>query len=354
MRAFEHGFARGKSWHTGGGKAPLHDAGDIGYTVKTVLLTWSVSVSHSMRSKRDIVFIFGAGASYGAGDILPERPPLGGELYGALSKHFGSSWGALSPEIAARFEEDFEKGMGLLYEDFSPSIPALMRELAIFLIQLRPATGSSAYCRLVEKLQDASLLDRVVFSTLNYDCILEFSLAGRGIGVNYFEVNDSESSVPVLKLHGSCNMFAKNVAASGGVRYSAGASFEGGIEASLDIGTVVEKCLVSGLAPAMCLYMEGKPLQISPSVIEEVQTSWRECIASADHIVCIGLRPHPPDNHIWDPIASATGMLSFVGEEEAFDEWNSNYRTGESAWLGPYFHGGLEPTIRRLLDDESK
>ena len=34
---------------------------------------------------RDIVILFGAGASYGSGHVLPQAPPLGAELYDALA-----------------------------------------------------------------------------------------------------------------------------------------------------------------------------------------------------------------------------------------------------------------------------
>src|SRR5207237_1952 len=46
----------------------------------------------------DVVFLFGAGASYGAdsGQVSPERPPLMGQLFKRLSDHFPAQWGASS------------------------------------------------------------------------------------------------------------------------------------------------------------------------------------------------------------------------------------------------------------------
>ena len=130
---------------------------------------------------RDVVFLFGAGASYGAGDIVPEPPPLGTQLYGALSHVYPKSWGAVPKEAKQKFEErNFEDGMEIIYEKYSTAIPQLMREMAVYLIQFRPSSGRSLYSRLARTVQKNSLLPQVLFSTINYDCVLEFSLLGLG------------------------------------------------------------------------------------------------------------------------------------------------------------------------------
>ena len=45
---------------------------------------------------RDIVILFGAGASYGAGHVLPQVPPLGPNLYDALAAQYPDKWGSES------------------------------------------------------------------------------------------------------------------------------------------------------------------------------------------------------------------------------------------------------------------
>lgn len=65
---------------------------------------------------RDIVFLFGAGASAGAGNILPERPPLGAELFSELLRLFPGSWGLVPQDIQNRLLADFEDEMGALVE----------------------------------------------------------------------------------------------------------------------------------------------------------------------------------------------------------------------------------------------
>jgi hypothetical protein len=47
------------------------------------------------------VVLFGAGASYGAGGIVPDSPPLGWDLYDRLCRCYPDSWGALPPTLDA-------------------------------------------------------------------------------------------------------------------------------------------------------------------------------------------------------------------------------------------------------------
>lgn len=298
---------------------------------------------------RDIVFLFGAGASHGAGNIIPETPPLGSQLYSALTTIYPDTWGALPTEIKDKFVSvGFEVGMGDLYERYSHVVAELMNQLAVYLIQFRPATGSSLYCKLIKFLHQHDLLVRTVVSTLNYDCILEFSVLAQGIGITYFDAGIG-MELPVWKLHGSCNMFSKNVKASG-ILYSKGVVFEGGLEAYLDIGTVVEKAIVAqALAPAMCLYMRGKPVQISPSVISKVQQMWREQVAAANKVFCIGVNPWPEDGHIWDSLKLTQATLYFLGDQDAFKKWTSMHRSGPSEFLGTQFHTGYEQIERALV-----
>jgi hypothetical protein len=80
---------------------------------------------------RRIAFLFGAGASFGAGRILPERPPLGSHLYHELAISYPGSWGCLPTHITDTLSRDFEAGMRLVYDELGAAIPQLMREMAI-------------------------------------------------------------------------------------------------------------------------------------------------------------------------------------------------------------------------------
>lgn len=120
---------------------------------------------------RDIIFLFGAGASYGAGEIIPERPPLGIQLFTELARIYPGSWGKLPPDIQMAFSANFEVGMTEIYKQLGMAIPQLMRELAIYFVQFRPVGENCLYRKLVRDLNLAGLSGRTVFSTLNYECI---------------------------------------------------------------------------------------------------------------------------------------------------------------------------------------
>jgi len=291
------------------------------------------------RQLRDIVILFGAGASYGAGGVLPEQPPLGDQLLPHLQRSCPGTWGALPVDIVQEFETNkFESGMRLIYERFGHAIPQLMRDMAIYFIQFRPYQGRSLYCKLVRDLSAIDKLSRILFSTLNYECILEQSVAGFGMEIDYFHNDNTEAYVPIWKLHGSSNFFAAMVQASQGVRYSTGVTFEGGLKALPDSNSVIAHCLTeTGLAPAMSLYMAGKPVSISPSEIRHVQSMWREAVLGCTAVIIVGVHPVLHDDHIWAPLAQTQAPLYFVGDQSAFASWSRSARTGPFRFLGSRF-----------------
>jgi len=297
-------------------------------------------------NSKDIVFLFGAGASYGAGGVLPEQPPLGCQLYSILERIYPGSWGGLPVEIREVFKSDFEHGMQLVHDRVGGAIPSLMREMAVYFVQFRPHDRATLYCRLIEDLHKNGLLERVLFSTLNYECLLEFSLLHHGHGIAYFD-EGTGNQVPVWKLHGSCNIFSHGVQAGPGIAYGTGVVWEGGIEAFLDSNLVIQRCLVeTALAPVMCLYMHGKPLSVSPAAIHGQQKAWAERVDAASVVVSIGVRPLTGDDHIWKPLASTSAQLYFIGDSTVLDQWSKPNRTGATEHLLPLI------TKRRFQDTQ--
>lgn len=295
--------------------------------------------------------LFGAGASHGAGSIIPEPPPLGLALYDALLRSYPGSWGALPENVQATFRTGgFETGMRAVYDTFGQAIPQLMREMAVYFVQFRPFGRDSLYCRLIRDLQKENVLPQLIFSSLNYECVLEFALLEAGIRVEYFPENLTPEAIAVWKLHGSCNMFAQSVQASQGVLYGTGVTWEGGAQAFFDSNRVVEHCLVeTGLAPMMSLYMEGKPLNVSPSVVRQVQDAWSEHVAAARAIFVVGVMPVVSDTHIWAPLADTRAPLYFVGDGNAFQKWTQSQRPDVSSfYLGSRFAESYADLITRM------
>lgn len=242
--------------------------------------------------------------------------------------------------------------MAQLSARFAAAVPALMRDMAIYFVQFRIVDERCLYVRLVHLLREMQLIERVVVSTLNYDCLLELALVGAGIGVDYFGTADATHSALVLKLHGSCNMFSAQLQAQG-IFYGNGIVFEGGIQAWLDANRVIDHCLSgTALAPVMCLFMEGKPTSVSPRTLSDLQKTWAASVANSGLVLCVGVHPHPVDSHIWEPLATTSAHLAFVGDQDAFESWVREYRGDrKSIFLGSRFNlafNGIAKELRRL------
>lgn len=297
---------------------------------------------------RDIVFLFGAGASHGAGGIIPEKPPLGSALFSELARIHSGSWGSLPGPMKAMFGDNFEKGMAEVYQQAGVAIPQLMREMAIYFAQFRPVTSDCLYRRLVRDLKGSRMAQRSIFSTLNYECALEFSLNAEGETISYFE-QEPVKSWPTWKLHGSCNFFSKELQASPGVFFGTGVIVEGGIQALPSIDDVLRHCLVeTALAPVMNLYMQGKPLAVSPSVIRQIQAWWTQAILSASKVVVVGVYPNMEDDHLWKPLSETQAQLLFIGAEKAFQDWLAAHRQNHSLYLGSRFSDSYDKLISNL------
>ena len=296
------------------------------------------------------VILFGAGASYGAGDIVPERPPLGNALHAELARCFPGSWGALPREVHDLFSSSFERGMERLWEQYSAVVAELMQHMAIYFVQFRPRTlGSTLYCRLIGDLAERGALDRTVLSTLNYECLLEQSIWYRQLTVNYGDVQTLEA-VTVWKLHGGCNLLPQGIGAGRGITFTRGIEFGTAIRPASDLNEVFEFCLGdNALPPAMCLFMPGKPVQVSAGSISAIQQAWRNAVAAATTVAVIGVHPNPEDTHLWSVLSVFDGELCYVGDAVAFGRWAKAERGGRKcAILGETFAGAYDAIIQQV------
>lgn len=298
------------------------------------------------------VILFGAGASYGAGDVVPERPPLGNQLFAELARCFRGSWGSLPPEVARLLTENFERGMALLWEQFSPIVPVLMQHMAVYFVQFRPRMpGTTFYCRLVSAINEAGASGRVLLSTLNYECLLEHSIWHLNLPVNYGDFPNNDG-ITVWKLHGACNLLPVGVSATRGVSFTSGVSFGTTIRPAKDLNEVFEYCFGdNSLPPVMCLFMPGKPIQVSAGSIGAMQEAWREKVMKADRVVVVGVFPNPADSHVWDTLANIPGELYYVGEKSNFEGWCARYRPDKPAkHLAERFDAAVEPLINLMVN----
>jgi hypothetical protein len=298
-----------------------------------------------------IIVLFGAGASYGAGGVLPSVPPLGSSLYQELSSMFPATWGSLPSSLKVQFYTNFEDGMSTLWNSGSHAIPILMQKMAIFFARYRLSSQRlDAYSKLLDSLTYSG--KSMLFSSLNYDCLFEIAVLMAGRTVTYFnDAPTSDSDIIIWKLHGSCNFLPQggNVTLTRGVSYGSGASFNTGIQ-SVNPNEVETYCTGNtALYPAMAVYARGKPVQIAPSVIQQIQQYWTDAIKSASTVICIGVHPHLQDKHIWEPLSATNAKLLFIGNEKAFLDWQSRYRiNGNSIFIGNRFDSCIKAIVGNL------
>jgi hypothetical protein len=142
-------------------------------------------------------------------------------------------------------------------------------------------------------------------------------------------------------------MFSHQLRATEGIFYGTGINFEGGVEASLDRNEIAARCLAgNALAPVMSLYMVGKPLAISPSVIRSLQTLWAQVVRNAAAIICVGVKAHPPDEHIWQPLASTRAPIYFVGDEDSYKDWYTSVKKLSGVFLGSRFSNSYSEIVQ--------
>lgn len=275
------------------------------------------------------VVFFGAGASYGCGDVYPRNPPIGRHLFPALHQLY-SGWRSIPDQAADLFEDDFEEGMAEVIEKYGMAVGPLMQEMAIFfsIFHIR----SKSQNRYVEILRSLSGRDDVYWSTINYECLLELAASQLGYQIAYFpDLNGSKSNVlPILKLHGSCNFKVTGFEATRGVRYSGtGVTFGGGIEAIDPSDVRAHYSGNTALYPAMCLYTKGKPIAMSPSPIIEIQKRWAKHVIESDKILLIGVNPNLEDDHIWKVLGESEAVVGYIGSHQLFLDWTASSRQGK-------------------------
>ena len=159
------------------------------------------------------VVLFGAGASYGSGSVAPKPPPLGADLFPALRKLF-PTWRSIPEAEAALFAADFEEGMAQIIERYGMAVGPLMQEVATFFsIFDLDATAQNLYRDLITAARGRDVL----WSTVNYECLLEIAANQTGLDVAYFGDPADHSSGAIWKLHGSCNFKVTGLEAGRGV-----------------------------------------------------------------------------------------------------------------------------------------
>lgn len=298
------------------------------------------------------VLLFGAGASFGAGGIEPHAPPLGAQLYPALTRVYPSAWGALPADAAQIFiDQGFEAGMAYTWQRYSQMVSVLQKALGHYFARFYVRSNHTcAYRSLISGLGLRSASQSVMLSTLNYDLVLDVCLQVEQIR---FGLRSGAEQITLNKPHGASNIFNDSVRATAGVMFTAGVSFSGG-----DVKAVPQQEALqrngdpnSAIPPVLAIFMQGKPCQTSPGLLLSLQQEFKSAVLSASRIGVIGVHPHPVDTHIWQPLAQTHGEIFYCGDESAFSGWVAAHRGGAgSHFLGSRFADCVPSLVSALKD----
>jgi hypothetical protein len=298
------------------------------------------------------IFLFGAGASYGSGPCAPQAPPLGWQMFDALVDDGGIA-ATVEPALAKLFREDFENGMDIFIEQRSTDLSAFLRDMARFFARFSPLPGN-CYIELLRLLGDRCEHD--VFVSTNYETLLEESAAQLAMCVAYAGTRKPRRCIRILKIHGSCNilpqgrqMFAPDSRidisdASDAVIY------EGPVTIADTAEQVLEYCANEGVfAPAVAAYSPKKHVYYCRRYIMRQQEAWQEALRGAKKVFIVGLRVHPIDTHIWEPLAKAAATLYYIDPKcDLWDEWIYDVGRRNAHYLAGDFTAAL-PQIARIL-----
>lgn len=308
-----------------------------------------------------IVLLFGAGASYGSGAVLPEPPPLGPHLFDELQRH-SCAWASIPAEYASGFRADFEVGMKAYYDSAlgkTLDLLALTHGMARFLGGFSCAPGN-VYGQIAQAIQSSRR--RVVLASLNYDLLLEEALGGEGIVFDdrmraisrYLWRQTTEiapaTGIPLLKPHGSANFFDMGSATFAPVSpipgRGAGEPFIDSLRPDLWRRFILGQ---TGRPAIMSLYMPTKEALFGTDALGEVRTILETELMQAAQVCIVGVALRPEDDHVWGPIRRTAAQINYVGPDgSTVREWCRSVGRGRFTWGGESFVTGL-PTLTRMI-----
>lgn len=269
------------------------------------------------------VVLLGAGASFGSVDAIPHTPPLGDKLFDDLQRAGGVA-AQLPPDLREEFRcGNFEKGMAAYYKFSRGNVGRFQRELALYLAWFWPGPNN-VYVRMIRELG----VSQVIYSSLNYDLL--FELSARVLGLqSLYGTQKRDRCARILKLHGSVNFWPDEALvrmSSCNFGENSGPDIQAPIK-PLNQWHTIYRCLTEdSMAPAIAMYAEGKEVKTSPEEVNQQQEMWISSVNSAHKVFVVGVRVHPPDEHIWGTLGRCEADLTYYGfpsDEEAFRKWES-------------------------------
>lgn len=260
------------------------------------------------------LFLFGAGSSFGSGAVFPYAPPIGANLFADLVA-FSPLWANLPNEARLAFQGPdvvFEEGFLWIRENKDELTMPLLNHMALYFLRFQSPLDNlyRAFVDVVERWAG-----RTVYSTLNYDMLLEDALCSRRGKVAV--VLDPQAKYPsVLKLHGG-PCFSSTIQLDNFVAIGAEVVVEGPAEV-INRAKAIERWQSDiTKAPAMALYTRAKNVLVCREFISAIQTQYSRVAAHANEIYVIGANYVEYDTHVWQPLVTTSAKIYVVNPNPA-------------------------------------
>lgn len=275
--------------------------------------------------RTNVLFLFGAGASYGSLDCIPSVPPVGNGLFKELQA-MGGVASTIKGALADQFRRDFEAGMDQFFRLRQIDVLSFLREMSLYFSKFEPGSAN-VYTKLIRSL-DLSKYN-VTLATTNYELLIEMAAGNLGMGVSYDNFAHYPITLNVLKLHGSINFLPDlgSIIVRGGhfiIEKAPQASVLGApIKVARTIQEIRQFCQSdTPFAPAVAIYAPNKWVPICRTFIEQQQEYWKTAVYRASQIFVVGSGVHERDSHVWEPLARSFGYLTYVGPSaDDFGRW---------------------------------
>lgn len=297
------------------------------------------------------IFLFGAGASHGVmGTNIVA--PLGKDLFGILKQAYPGTWDNVPNALKNDFTRNIELGMGKIEADIglSKQLPALMRDMAIYFARFEIVNVSeNLYVKLIKKIASKKMINDVLLSTINYECLIEKAIEKLGL-LYTCSANENENVLEVVKLHGSCNFKLKNgIAMKKIVLYGSPVTIGNGFPVEVVHTAQVIKVFSedTNLYPVMAIYTNDKPVHIAPHIPQGLQEYWQKQVKLADRIIVVGVNPNMEDKHIWDHLSQTGAKIYYSGDKVDFDIWQNKVKRND-VFIAEKFEDAIHSILQIL------
>jgi hypothetical protein len=296
------------------------------------------------------LIIFGAGASYGSD--TSNTPPIGNNLFNALSTFDPNKWGKLPKVYQDTLQRDFEQGVQKLSIDQSFWLPQLQRSMAAYFFNFVPRYNN-LYVKMAELIGKSGWNLKGSLVTLNYERMLPIALTRNNLqpvllpAPNVIQNNLIELCLP----HGTCNFFCSAIRASG-IAFSGVTFDEGAPECIIDPFQFRQRLISDSIPPIMSYFEPQKSNCSGNNFIVKMRKRYEELVLQSTKIAIIGLKVRVFDGHIWNPLSRTNAEIIYCSGRQAgteFLNWCAQNRVGKAnKVLEGYFDECFDPICKEI------